>query len=359
MSDAAVLVRTLGGDEVAIRVRDGQTVLDPRAPAGPLRGSAVDAVACGCPSSFALAGGADGALRVWDLDTAACVGDLVAPPGHGAVLAAALAGTKAATGAADGAVRLWDLEEMALVGSLLPPGGADGAPETGLLALAVDFGAGRLLSCGVDGAVRLWDLEAMCLLGCLLSHAGVVRTLAADFGRQRALTGADDRSVRLWDTASRNCLGVLRGHRGPLTTSSADFGLGRAATAGFDLSVRIWDLERLECLATLRGHRRAAPRASTSLAVGQERIQDGPGPASPRTRSPHANSPLVLCTDTATLGSFSLFVPPGRPSSPPLDSPRTFGRHAPQERSGESRRSTQQSRMRVRGRRERRQSARL
>ncbi|CAK0904496.1 unnamed protein product [Prorocentrum cordatum] len=327
MSDAAVLVRTLGGDEVAIRVRDGQTVLDlkrlaaealgvapgrlrlasgrevldPRAPAGPLRGSAVDAVACGCPSSFALAGGADGALRVWDLDTAACVGDLVAPPGHGAVLAAALAGTKAATGAADGAVRLWDLEEMALVGSLLPPGGADGAPETGLLALAVDFGAGRLLSCGVDGAVRLWDLEAMCLLGCLLSHAGVVRTLAADFGRQRALTGADDRSVRLWDTASRNCLGVLRGHRGPLTTSSADFGLGRAATAGFDLSVRIWDLERLECLATLRGHRRAAPRASRPARAGVERLRRrlaaavGPGgPGVPVLRPGERRIPVRL-----------------------------------------------------------------
>ncbi|CAK0802107.1 unnamed protein product [Prorocentrum cordatum] len=32
---------------------------------------------------------------------------------------------------------------------------------------------------------------------------------------------------------------------------------------------------------------------------------------------------------------FRLFGPPGRPSSPPLDSPRSPGQHAPRERSGE------------------------
>ena len=123
----------------------------PGLPAAPTISSRapVNAVAVSPGGEFVVSGGADGAVRVWDLATGA---QLRALEGHsGAVWAVALTPDgQVVSGGVDGAVRVWDLATGAQLRALEGHSGAVWA-----VALTPD---GQVVSGGVDGAVRVWDL---------------------------------------------------------------------------------------------------------------------------------------------------------------------------------------------------------
>ena len=178
----------------------------------------------------------DGAWRLWDAETGAC---LLEQDGHaGAVYALAFHpdGSLAISGGLDGHARVWDARTgrgvLALAGHFGAVLGAAAAPDGVTLATASD-----------DGTARLWDLRAKAARAVLPGHTGLVAA-AAFAGPSGSLlaTAGYDGGVRLWCARSG---GLVRGldsggaRLGDIDAADAGAGL-LLATAGHDRTLKLW-----------------------------------------------------------------------------------------------------------------------
>jgi WD40 repeat protein len=154
------------------------------------------------------------------------------------------------SGGADQAVRVWDLESGEPV--LGPLTGHDGAVNT--VAVTERHGRPVIVSSGDDKTVRVWDLESgEPVLGPLTGHDGAVGsvTIGKRRGRQVIISGGEDDAVRVWDLESGELvLGPLTGHGGWVYAVAVAERAGRPVivsggrgTYEGTQTVRVWDLE--------------------------------------------------------------------------------------------------------------------
>ncbi len=128
-------------------------------------------------------------------------------------------GRRALSGSADKTLRLWDLETGACLKILE---GHTGRVES--VALTPD--GRRALSGSYDKTLRLWDLDTGACLKILEGHTGSVESVAPTPDGRRALSGAGglsgarDNTLRLWDLDTGACLAVYQS-RGYVTSLSA------------------------------------------------------------------------------------------------------------------------------------------
>lgn len=218
----------------------------------------VTAVALSADGRHAVSGSADRTLRLWDLATGRC---LRVFKGHAkGVLAVALRadGRLALAGDAEGSLRLWEVATGACLQTF--HGHADPVLTVAFL------GDGRFVSGSSDATIRLWDISSGQCFRKLEGHGGKVFAVSVGVGGKYILSGSADRTIRLWETATGRCLRSLEGHSDAVLTVvlSPD---GRYALSGSrDRTVRRWRLNEGRCLETLTGHTGAVN--SVCLGVG-------------------------------------------------------------------------------------------
>ncbi len=260
----------------------------------------------------AATGGADGVVRIWDLDTGVQVAALRGHEEEITALEVSPDGGYLASAAADRTVRLWSLahgsEERAVLyghddrvtavafglrdapsfagpdagdeserrlaaGPWLASGSADGAVAlwqlgstrpsilvrehdasvTGLAALP----DGSLASAGEDGTIRLWDVGRGIVARTLPGHGGgrVFGLSASADGRWLGSCGADG-TARVWDLGSDLEVTRFDGHEDGAVHAIAFSPDGTlVASGGEDRVTRTWRAESGEEVAVLRGHR--------------------------------------------------------------------------------------------------------
>lgn len=161
----------------------------------------VHAVCFSADSSRLVTGGADGA-RLWRVPE----GDLLHPLHHGAhVFAVAAHHEVAATAGADGAVRLWSLQTGKQIRTL--PG-----HDKPVLGVAFSPDGLRLASVALDGHLRVWAVDSGKLLRNIDAHVGIAAAVAfAPDGLLIATAGSD--GIKFWDLGG--------GPRGTCKPSSA------------------------------------------------------------------------------------------------------------------------------------------
>ncbi|CAI5523212.1 unnamed protein product [Closterium sp. Naga37s-1] len=208
-----------------------------RAPLLSLRGntSAIQSVLLDASEELAVAGGAAGAVKLWDLVEGRAIRTMT---GHKAAPVAldlySAGGLCASLSPADGTARVWDprQKEAAHVfrgmgagdagegGGAVGGGGAEGrGAGAGGGAESAGGKGGKTVGCvrfspdgrwvvagGQDGRIKLFDLAQGRLFAQLAGHAGAVAAL--DFHPQELLlaSAARDRTVRWWDLESFNCV---------------------------------------------------------------------------------------------------------------------------------------------------------
>ena len=153
------------------------------------------------PSGRLLTGAADGALRLWALPprvTAAAT--TVTEPLHAmtaqsgainviAVTTAAGSGERALTGSAEGAVRLWNVDTRVCLRVLSGHRGA--VTGVGLLA------GGLLASVSMDRTLRVWDAEVGSCMSVLTGHLHWINCMIV-LPDERIVTASSDRTLRFW-----------------------------------------------------------------------------------------------------------------------------------------------------------------
>jgi WD40 repeat protein len=113
-------------------------------------------------------------------------------------------GRRAVTGSADKTVRVWDLDTGACLRTL------EGYSNW-VMSVALHEDGRRAVMGSGDETVRVWDLDTGACLRTLEGHTGSVWSVALHADGRRAVTGSEDNTVRVWDLDTGACLGVWTG----------------------------------------------------------------------------------------------------------------------------------------------------
>ena len=214
----------------------------------------VKSVALSSDGRFALSGGSDHTLKLWDVATARIIRTL---QGHSdSVNAAAFSpdGRYIVSGSSDNSLKLWHLATGSEIRTI---------PVPSMRVHAVCFSPdGRyVLSGNFDpwwgrrrNTLKLWDVATGRELRTFKGHSRGVFSVAFSPDGRFVLSGGGDKSMRIWDLRSGRELRIFKGHSNSVdaVAFSPD---GRYALSGsWDSSIKLWDVATGRELRTFRGH---------------------------------------------------------------------------------------------------------
>jgi WD40 repeat protein len=183
-------------------------------------------------------------------------------------------GRHAVSGCSDSILRVWDIETGACLRTL--EGHSDGVNS-----VSVSPDGRRAVSVSYNYTVRLWDLDTGECLRTLEDHRSGVTSMCVSPDGCRAISGSLSKPLRVWDLGTGKCLSTLEDHGGDFfafscVSVSSDWrravsartnillarpGMGKSAYAlhwlkAMDIegTLWVWDLETGQCLRTLEGH---------------------------------------------------------------------------------------------------------
>ncbi|MEZ4710313.1 MAG: BTAD domain-containing putative transcriptional regulator [Caldilineaceae bacterium] len=236
---------------------------------------------------------ADGAVRIWHVQSGELLHTLTGHTAAVNAIAYAPDGATLASGGRDGDVRLWCVangqplrlwqghrDEVKSItfhpdGHLLATAGYDQAihlwyTATGdcyrtlqsdaaeLLCVAFHPDGRTLAANERDDAIRLWEIESGSIVRTLIGHTGAVHTFAYSPDGQRLVSGSWDRTLRFWDARSGDALYTMQGYRNEIesiTLSNCLHGDHHyLANGNTDHLILLWDIERGEQRQALQGH---------------------------------------------------------------------------------------------------------
>jgi tricorn protease-like protein len=152
-----------------------------------------------------------------------------------------LQGNQVASAGADGAVRLWSVETGACQRTLTGHSG-------GIQRIVYSPNGNQIASCSHDKTVRLWDVKTGECSHILIGHQKeATRVVYSPRGDQVASANREDGMIRIWDTESGECRHTLAGHEKDIYT------IAYSPTGSFIASwsdkgeARLWDVETGEC----------------------------------------------------------------------------------------------------------------
>ncbi len=205
-----------------------------------------------------LTTGADGSIRLWDLESGRCTQTLWDDGKVSRGLESPDESWLVTYTAGGQSLQVWDAgtgtRRHLLRGHTAP---VQGLGLTGDGSIAV--------SAGADGTVRVWDIQTGLLLRTMEGHRGGVASLAVAALERTAVTAGDDRTIRIWDIDTGACTQVLEtGEDHPVGLAVSGDGTRAVGPVG-SKEIGVWDLTSGVLAARLEGH--AAPVKSVALSV--------------------------------------------------------------------------------------------
>ncbi|KAF5342770.1 hypothetical protein D9758_017027 [Tetrapyrgos nigripes] len=218
-------------------------------------------ISFGNPRALLLSGGCDKTLKLWDVESGACLYTFEGHEGtvrclnvlHGWEPNGVMGRAIAVSGSRDGTLRVWDLRR-----------GSGVSAERGILRShpspspirVLDTCGHIVVSGGDDGVVRVWDLGPLISSPSPSSPSGAsypspffeaTATTTRETGNGHASgEGGED------GMGARTCRHILTGHRFPIYSLAFD-GV-RIVSGSLDTTVRVWDVLTGTCISILSNH---------------------------------------------------------------------------------------------------------
>lgn len=190
-----------------------------------------------------VSAGFDRALRVWDADSGAQIGQPMT--GHTATITSVAFspdGHRIVSASTDGGVRVWDVDNSRQLGEPLVAATGSGSPgPVWSVAYSPD---GRLIIAGYgDGGVRFWDARRLVPdRPPLTGHTDAVYSVAISPDGALLASGGRDGTVRLWDTRTGDPIGApMKAGDDSILVVAFSPDSRRIAVGGFGPDIWIWE----------------------------------------------------------------------------------------------------------------------
>jgi len=205
---------------------------------------------------YALSGGGDKTLRLWDVASSDCLRTFEGHTGWVQSVCLSADGRYALSGSGDKTLRLWDVASGDCLRTFEGHTSGEFGSEVQSVCLSAD---GRYaLSGSEDHTLRLWEVASGKCLRTFEGHRLGVQSVCLSADGRYALSGGWEGTLKLWDVASGECLRTFEGHKDYVRSvcMSADgrYALSGSGGLGFDNTLRLWDVASGECLRTFEGH---------------------------------------------------------------------------------------------------------
>jgi WD40 repeat protein len=207
------------------------------------------AVEFSADGSAFYAGGLEGAVRSWDLDSGEML-ETLPPPGSWILdFEVGLDGSWFAASSGAGPIRIWDAHSNKTVANL--------TAQVGPYWLAQSHDGRLLGSSGGDGTIRVWDTRSWELLRTFSGHHGAVMQIRFSPDASHIASVSEDGTIKIWDLGPARELITSHNHSNRVTAISFNQEGNRMATFGWDGLAIIWEVTdsitepRLKLLRTL------------------------------------------------------------------------------------------------------------
>ncbi len=105
-----------------------------------------------------------------------------------------------------------------------------------------------------DGTLRLWDLKSGKCFITFEGHIECISSVCISPDSKLALSGSYDDTLRLWDLGSGKCLRTFKGHSERVSSVCISPDNRLVLSGSYDRTLRLWNIENGQCLRTFEGH---------------------------------------------------------------------------------------------------------
>ncbi|KAI8840284.1 WD40-repeat-containing domain protein [Chytridium lagenaria] len=216
-----------------------------------------------------ISGSSDNTCRIWDTETAECLGVLEGHTSRIWDVASSRSGNVAASASGDGTVKVWDLHAPKIPCATTLSGGSGD-----VYSVMFHPGGDHLATGGYDKLVRLYDVERGIVIKTFSGHQGAVtRTVFSPLGNL-IVSGSKDNTIKFWDIVSGLCIKTISSHLGEVTSVEMSSNGTQLLSSSKDNSNRLWDVRGARPLRRFKGHQNTSRNfiragfASDALVVG-------------------------------------------------------------------------------------------
>ncbi|WP_321421351.1 TIR domain-containing protein [uncultured Methanobacterium sp.] len=118
------------------------------------------------------------------------------------------------------------------------------------------------VSGGWDKVILMWDLQTGKCLNILKGHQKRVNDVKITPNGQKVVSVSYDRTIRIWNSKTSECVKIVRGHEAAVNSVSITPDGKFALTGSDDKTLMIWNIEKGECVKIVRGHEAAVNSVS-------------------------------------------------------------------------------------------------
>ena len=190
--------------------------------------------------------GRDSKIRIWDLKSGECAGELV---GHQDIvwdLQSAFDGKYLISGSADATIKVWKVGEKKLKKTLK-------SHESAVYALEYKEDTKTLISGDQKGSLFLWDMGEGKVAKKLEGHKKAIWTIKKLAG-EKIVTGSDDQEIKIWCLRTGGLIKTLTGHQSCVYNMCVFKGGKQIASCDDDGMIFIWDIEKGVATKKLQAH---------------------------------------------------------------------------------------------------------
>ncbi|MEG3932392.1 MULTISPECIES: WD40 domain-containing protein [unclassified Microcoleus] len=187
-----------------------------------------------------LSGSADTTIKIWNLSTSQVIRTLTGHTCSVLCLAISPDGTRLASGAADNTIIVWDLNTYQVIHTL------SGHSHT-VLSVAISPDEKTLASASADTYIKLWDLDSGTEIRTLEANCGLV--FAVRFhpsGQMLASVHEQDKSIKFWHPATGKLIRTMSTEVEIVSaTISPDWTTLAGGGGDTNYLIGLWDLEKV------------------------------------------------------------------------------------------------------------------
>jgi WD40 repeat protein/serine/threonine protein kinase len=196
---------------------------------------------------WALSGGWDKTVRLWEVSTGQCIRTIEGHTKDVSSVGFSPDGRWGISGSLDMTLRLWETSSGRCVRTI---------QRSGMHVNSVCFSPdGRCALSGDDNnTLRLWDLSTRRCIRTFQGHTSEVHSVSFSPDGRWALSGSSDTTLRLWEVATGRCVRTFEGHTNKVCSVSIGPDGLWALSGSHDNTLGLWEIASGECVRALKGH---------------------------------------------------------------------------------------------------------